>query len=76
MTSLRRIALSVAIGCAVLAAWTSAAAARVAEDYMQDDAYTTQSSDPGMLIWLAAFAVLVVAIAAGATYRTRRRAVA
>jgi hypothetical protein len=68
---IRRIALIAAIGCAFLASSTSAASARVAEDYMQS-ASTAPSNDSTMLIVVATFAVLVVVGTAGSMYRRAR----
>lgn len=85
---IRRIALIAVIGCAILAGWTSAAAARPIDDAALQNARTAeprasssgQGSDRTLPIAVAvAVAVVLVAVGTGGyAYRARtsRRAIA
>ncbi len=85
-SQIRRIALVAVVGCAILACWTSAAAARPIDDPLLPNARIAEpradASDDGGIstlpIALAAVVVLVGAGTGGYAYRTRtsRRAIA
>jgi hypothetical protein len=83
---IRRIALIAVIGCAILAGWTSAAAARPIDDPALQNARTAeprasssgQGSDRTLPIVFAVAVVLVAVGTGGYAYRARtsRRAIA
>lgn len=83
---IRRIALIAVIGCAILAGWTSAAAARPIDDAALQNARTAeprasssgQGSDRTLPIAVAVAVVLVAVGTGGYAYRARtsRRAIA
>ena len=74
---IRRIALIAVLGCAMLAGWTSAAAARPIDDPALPNVPTapaSSSNDGGIPMLPIAFAAVVVLVAVGTggyTYRAR-----
>jgi hypothetical protein len=79
---IRQIALVAVIGCAILAIWTRAAAARPIDDPSLPNAPTAEpladSSDGGTVPIALAAAIVLVAVGAagGVRVRMRRKAIA